>query len=381
MPLTRSREDLSNIGEATNVSFTVDLGTENTIQTRSQTGARAKNIPQPDNPRGNYNDGDNRIQRLISNSLDSFREEMISVISNQLSTAMRNINLTNSSNSNQSNNRSNTPNSNSENSVDPFYAEKVLNIIRNWKIKFTGHNDTISVDEFVYRINVLTSNTLRGDFSLLSKHAHTLFEGKALEWYWRYHRQNNDIDWVSLTQALRKQYKTDYNDFDILEDIRKRKQKSSESFDEYFEFISAMLDGLKTPISDIDLVETILRNLKLEIRHELLHLNISNVCELRREVRKHEKFMKDLHTLDRGKPVKGKITELLVQESLDNDICAIQTIPNCWNCDKTGHTYTDCMEVRRVFCYGCGLKDTYKPTCPKCKSRSPGNGFQDVRRK
>lgn len=302
-------------------------------------------------------------------------------ISNDDVTEQRNVRTNSSPNSSSSNSNSDTP-------LEPLYTEKVLNIIRNWKIKFSGHKDPISVDEFVYRINVLTSNTLKGDFTLLCKHAHVLFEGKALEWYWRYHCQDNNLDWVSLTNFLRRHYKTEYTDYDILDDIRKRRQKPDESFDDYFEVISTMTDKLKNPISDTDLKETILRNLKVEIRHELLHLNISSVSDIRREVRKHEKFVNDLHNINSRKSIKGKITELLVSDtndnsdvSLDSDLCAIQSIPSCWNCDKSGHTYTDCMETRRIFCYGCGLKDTYKPTCPKCKLRFQGNGHQDVRRK
>lgn len=39
---------------------------------------------------------------------------------------------------------------NSSNSTqDTFYAEKVSNIIRNWRIKYTGHNDHISVNDFI----------------------------------------------------------------------------------------------------------------------------------------------------------------------------------------------------------------------------------------
>lgn len=246
-------------------------------------------------------------------------------ISNDDVTEQRNVRTNSSPNSSSSNSNSDTP-------LEPLYTEKVLNIIRNWKIKFSGHKDPISVDEFVYRINVLTSNTLKGDFTLLCKHAHVLFEGKALEWYWRYHCQDNNLDWVSLTNFLRRHYKTEYTDYDILDDIRKRRQKPDESFDDYFEVISTMTDKLKNPISDTDLKETILRNLKVEIRHELLHLNISSVSDIRREVRKHEKFVNDLHNINSRKSIKGKITELLVSDtndnsdvSLDSDLCAIQS--------------------------------------------------------
>ena len=100
---------------------------------------------------------------------------------------------------------------------EPFYAENVLNIIRNWRLKFSGFDNDMTVDEFIYRVNILTTNNLKGDFELLSKHAHSLFEGKALAWFRRYHRQHDDIDWMTFTNALRKQYKVDYSDFDRLD--------------------------------------------------------------------------------------------------------------------------------------------------------------------
>lgn len=42
----------------------------------------------------------------------------------------------------------------------------------------------------------------------------------------------------------------------------------------------------------------------------------------------------------------------------------------CWNCQKPGHRYQDCLSVRTVFCYGCGKADTYKPNCRNCQSKN-----------
>ncbi|XP_043065126.1 uncharacterized protein LOC122320765 [Drosophila ficusphila] len=50
----------------------------------------------------------------------------------------------------------------------------------------------------------------------------------------------------------------------------------------------------------------------------------------------------------------------------------------CWNCDAKGHRYHDCRKPRRIFCYGCGTPDTYKPDCAKCASASE-NSKADVR--
>lgn len=392
-----SRDNLVVLDEPTNTSFTVDVGPSDATQ-RSRSQGRSKRT----NTVGSTNsdNGLNRteIRQIVSESFVSFREEMMSAMTSEISNMFRNLQLpavTNNQiyndsdirNNSSSNDIRNSPsNSDSRPSQNPFYAEKVLNIIRNWRLKFTGHNNEMDIDEFIYRINILTTNNLGGDFELLCKHAHTLFDDRALEWFWRYHRQNNNIDWSTLTSALRVQYKSDYKDFDILEDIRRRRQKSTETFDEYVDIISSMADKLRNPMSDRDFCETILRNLKPEIRLELLHLDISNVSQLRREVRKHERFVKEFHSIESHRSVKGRVAELSVELSKDNsdkeliDVCAIQQVLTCWNCEKPGHTYVDCMEVRRVFCYGCGVKDTYKPTCPRCNRKNQGNCQKDVRR-
>ncbi|KAH8345372.1 hypothetical protein KR059_010880 [Drosophila kikkawai] len=42
----------------------------------------------------------------------------------------------------------------------------------------------------------------------------------------------------------------------------------------------------------------------------------------------------------------------------------------CWNCRKEGHRYQDCGGKRKIFCYGCGAPNTYKPSCGKCQQKN-----------
>lgn len=61
-------------------------------------------------------------------------------------------------------------------------ADKVSALIRNWRIKLTGGANGLSVDAFIYRMEVLTTQTLHGCFSLDCQHAKALFESKDNEW-------------------------------------------------------------------------------------------------------------------------------------------------------------------------------------------------------
>lgn len=71
--------------------------------------------------------------------------------------------------------------------------DKVSQIISNWKLKYSGSSDKLSVDAFLYRVEALTNQTLGGNLDLLCDNASTLFEGKANTWFWRYHQSVGEI--------------------------------------------------------------------------------------------------------------------------------------------------------------------------------------------
>lgn len=99
--------------------------------------------------------------------------------------------------------------------------------------------------------------------------------------------------------------------------------------------------------------------------------------------------MKNIHAIENRKLTKARIAEVSRQEetddelNVDNEVCAVQSNLKCWNCDKLGHSYIDCMEQRKIFCYGCGAKDIYRPTrllgYPKTRAKIFSNK-QPIRR-
>jgi hypothetical protein len=42
----------------------------------------------------------------------------------------------------------------------------------------------------------------------------------------------------------------------------------------------------------------------------------------------------------------------------------------CWNCDGLNHHQRFCTAPRRVMCFGCGRKDTYRDQCPTCSGNA-----------
>lgn len=267
-------------------------------------------------------------------------------------------------------------------------ADKITSIIQNWNVKFDGSSNGIGVDEFLYRVRTLTRENFNNDFSLICRNLHILLAGKARDWYWRYHKQVDVVEWREFCSALKYQYKEFKSSFDIHEEIRNRKMKPNESFESFYESICSMLDKLSTPIPESDLVEILTRNLRPEIRHELLYVPVYSIAHLRKLVQMREHLMEsDLfrkNISNRFSPNyngrrqvaevegPGELNSLDHQPEPEISVDAIQktsTILKCWNCDEPGHHWEDCLESRNIFCYGCGIKNTYKPQCTKCTNK------------
>ncbi|KAL7723504.1 hypothetical protein ACLKA6_008432 [Drosophila palustris] len=134
-------------------------------------------------------------------------------------------------------------------------------------------------------------------------------------------------------------------------------------------------------MSEQALLEVLRANLLPDIQHEILHVPIDNIVQLRQVVCTRERFIKTIAPNSSSTPrvvVRRHISEVTVQtgndsdseeeESVNPDIEALTL--SCWNCGKNGHRYQDCVAERTIFCYGCGKRDTYRPSCPKCGSKN-----------
>lgn len=274
-------------------------------------------------------------------------------------------------------------------------ADRITSIIRNWNLEFDGSLTGLNVEEFLYRLRVLTKDNFNNDFSMVCRNLHILLSGKARDWYWRYHKKVENIEWSAFCDALRYQYREFKSCFDIREEIRNRKQKPGECFDSFFESVSAIMDKLPTPMSELELIEILARNLRPEIRQELLYVPIHSISHLRKLIQMRENFLSEEHvrknfisrSLNQYVPRRiAGITDSNKEdcsEPAENFVEAIQKseiISKCWNCEEVGHHWENCLRERTIFCYGCGAKQVYKPNCSKCaeKGQNSMKNFRPV---
>lgn len=273
--------------------------------------------------------------------------------------------------------------------ITNIHADKVTSIINNWGLKFDGSSSGLTIDEFLYRVTTLTNENFDSDFRVICKNLNILLAGKAREWYWRYHKLVQSITWEEFCKAIRGQYKEMKSSFDLREEIRNRKQKPGETYDAFFDALSSIADRLPRPMIEEEFIEIIARNLRPEIRQDLLYVPIYSLSHLRKLVQMRENFLNDEYVrktlanrnVNSNTFPRRMVAELDEQENVDNSepefsIEAInknESNCNCWNCGNSGHHWQDCLETRTIFCYGCGTKNVYKPQCIKCIGRRSKN--------
>lgn len=260
-----------------------------------------------------------------------------------------------------------------------FRPDRVSQIIYNWKLRFAGNSKSLPVESFIYRVEALTKQTLSGNFTILCMNASALFDDRAADWFWRFHKSFPNFQWTDLCKALKEQYRDSRRDVDLRELIRDRKQKPGETFDSFYESVVEIVDRLDQPLPDRTLVEILRRNLLPEIQHEILNMSIFSIAELRDICRRREFFLQDMrkrHGISSGKPspFQKRISEVDVMEEPGVEMSHLEEVSEinliCWNCRKSGHRYQDCLTDRNIFCYGCGAPEIYKPNCKTCSTKN-----------
>lgn len=120
------------------------------------------------------------------------------------------------------------------------------------------------------------------------------------------------------------------------------------------------MDQLPSPMSDMELIEILTRNLRPDIRRELLYVPVNSIPHLRKLVQMRESFLNDEYVkrnfANRNNVLpRRQIAELDgstddfcndLSECRKSSIDAIQKsefTSRCWNCNQEGHHWENCL--------------------------------------
>lgn len=280
-----------------------------------------------------------------------------------------------------------------------------------WRILFTGRGDdrvndrpgvqvVKDVTDFVFLVE-LNARRECFDFERLPLIIFDFVSGIALDWLMIYMRKNPNMNWKTVKEALISRFTDQITEEDLRREILRRTQGSRESINAFILDIESKNNKLKKPYSELDLLGIIRTSMTPSLQDATLHLTFNSIEELRILAVRYEKLwlhhrLPTLPTPLMRRPVLNELENLsslhgdtadlihMSESSISNsapDISAVNTSQPfgtlisqfvvCWNCSDMGHVYQDCTKpILQPFCFGCGKKDTYRPSCSICQNRS-----------
>lgn len=84
------------------------------------------------------------------------------------------------------------------------------------------------------------------------------------------------------------------SEFEIKKLIRSQKQRINESFDEFRNAVLKLAESLQSPLSEAELVEILLHNLRSRVRQQLLYVTTNSLYKLRRLCLKDESLANEI---------------------------------------------------------------------------------------
>lgn len=250
-----------------------------------------------------------------------------------------------------------------------------------WGIKFDGTTKTVSIEDFLFRVEAMREDN-QCSYQILMKGFHHLLSGEAYEWLWSYRRQYPDCEWDQLRASMVKKFRRHESDYEIQRKIMERRQGYNENCESFINDIICLRNQMKNPTPERDFVKMVKENLKDNILQLVYPMKIVCIEQLVKESKRAEQnILKRRQDLNRMRTV-PKVHELEYEDPQSSflDVHALHTngvIENkrtCWNCKLPGHSFYECTStVRNVFCYRCGQDSVITPNCPKCSENRKGN--------
>uniref|UniRef100_T1PLK3 Retrotransposon gag protein n=1 Tax=Musca domestica TaxID=7370 RepID=T1PLK3_MUSDO len=245
-----------------------------------------------------------------------------------------------------------------------------------WGVSFDGTDRTMSVQEFIFRVGELKKDYNCPDEVLITKF-HQLLEKPALDWYWNHRKLVQFRTWKELESALLAQYQRFENEFQLQMQILNRRQLPQENFEEFYNDVLRLRTQQKSPYREHEIVEIMRGNLKPSLAQMIFSAQISSLGDFYRQVKKAENLVWSQRQQRYNTPQKVHEIDWQMEEEprgeIEVDAVTMTSKYKCWNCGVVGHSWMECREPRKIFCYRCGLEDVTVPDCPKCQGNRPRN--------
>jgi hypothetical protein len=251
--------------------------------------------------------------------------------------------------------------------LNPFKKPHNFNLtgLSSLNLHFDGQTeirDFLDDLELLKRTRCIPENLLLNSFA-------DLLRGTALLWYKPL--LTSFKSWTDLKTALLERFGDECYEERILELIKTRSQKSSETMADYIDVIRYFVSKLTTKPSEEFLLKNISKNARTEYRTVIGARQLKSIQELLLNAKNWE----TLFPLNLSESSMDKIPKNNSNKSKNNKfypkIANVEADVVCLKCKSKGHTYRQCTKIKYILCFNCGLKGNLTKDCSCRQTKKP----------
>lgn len=280
------------------------------------------------------------------------------------------------------------------------------------KIEYDGESTASSLIDFLKLVEAFKKSERMSEEDMMNGILH-LLAGRARIWYLANSRLMSS--WEKLKNDMKGEFLPKNYDYNLLDKIRARKQRAGEDFGEYFTHMKVLFDSLSSAPSEQYKLYVVQANLSPKYANAIAPILIRSLNDLDNTCRRIDEMNSSMASQSSGLPFEKRnhlsrfgsgfnrsyrdnnsfnsrgpmIHELETNEpeqaqvvTTNGEIMLVdanrrQASPiGCWNCGRTGHSFTQCPEPRdKIFCFRCGKANVTTTKCNNCSGNEQRNSL------
>ncbi|KAI8116696.1 hypothetical protein CVS40_11281 [Lucilia cuprina] len=177
----------------------------------------------------------------------------------------------------------------------------------------------LRVDDFIRRVEHIAFSQ-GASLQEVANNLYLLLKGQAANWYFQWVQRNNNITWNSLKSALGVQFRSCESDYDLKHKMMNRLQKSSETFDQFYNVILDLNSRMSCPRSDRDLMEIMKRNISSKMLIFIHNSTSQTLPEFLVECRRAERHVSKIEVGFNRTIFRPKVNEIDLVEEVSSEV-------------------------------------------------------------
>lgn len=233
----------------------------------------------------------------------------------------------------------------------------------------------MTVEDFLFRVECKQASS-NYTWPEVYNNLNNVLSEPVESWYWSFRRNYPLADYESFKLQLSERYPSRENDIDLWRKLVNRKQRASESFDDFADDVEKIYYRMEERPTLAQLIELIRDNVTPEIAAYIGLARTNSLAGIKHLGRQSEKLVEKLNP-NKNRLVKRNVHEVSTHEycSSEEDHVFIEAftphkkdykVYQCKKCSQKFRVNEETQEEKIIYCYGCGKEGVIVTNCPTC---------------